>query len=69
MRGDYYHDFNEADALLGNKWGWTPEQVAAYRTNYDYTWHHHENLRTMQLVPKALNSLPHVGGGSAARAM
>ena len=46
-------DFGKADALV-------PKEAADYRNN---TWHHHENMRTMQEVPKKIQSrFTHFGG-------
>ncbi|HYO55634.1 HNH endonuclease [Archangium sp.] len=32
----------------------------------DWTWHHHEDGMTMQLVPRKINKVPHQGGSSLA---
>jgi len=37
-------------------------------TPEDYTWHHVEDGRTMELVPTDLNRFPHTGGAAAIRA-
>ncbi|MGE0789729.1 MAG: RHS repeat-associated core domain-containing protein [Sandaracinaceae bacterium] len=69
---DRGRDFRAADRLLASDRGWyrdngTPDRAraAAYRDEHGLTWHHHEDGRTMQLVPQDLhNNVPHQGGVS-----
>jgi hypothetical protein len=74
MRGDHYYDFKDADAALAKSRGWMKDgvpdraRVAKYRKTEKLTWHHHQDGRTMQLVPRALNSgVSHVGGASTVK--
>ncbi len=54
MKGDYYHDFKVANSA-----------VKLDRTPRGYTWHHHQDCTTMQLLPADLhNAVPHTGGVS-----
>ncbi|MEL7497429.1 MAG: HNH endonuclease [Planctomycetota bacterium] len=65
MRGDHYHDFNNADAAMRDKLG-DPD----WQRPDDMTWHHKEDGVTMQLVPKSVHgtgggaTTPHLGGAS-----
>jgi hypothetical protein len=53
MIGDYKEDFNAANNLAG------------YESTPDgYIWHHHQDRKTMILVPKDINKFPHTGGVS-----
>lgn len=36
----------------------------AYRKANGLTWHHNEDLKTMELIPKDLNAMQHAGGAS-----
>ncbi len=65
MHGNRTSDFTHADKAMREKLGdpnWTRPS--------DYTWHHHENGTTMQLVPKNIHATgggattPHMGGAS-----
>jgi hypothetical protein len=65
MRGNRTSDFTNADKAMREKLGdpnWTRPS--------DYTWHHHENGTTMQLIPKNIHATgggattPHLGGAS-----
>jgi hypothetical protein len=52
MKGNRTTDFKEAN-----------KQAGYDKTPDGYTWHHHEDMKTMELVPKDLhNSTPHSGG-------
>ncbi len=54
MKGDHYHDYKNANAAAG--YDETPD---------DYIWHHHQDCKTMQLVPEDLHgAVPHTGGVS-----
>lgn len=57
MTGNDYTDFKSADDAmrkLDPDWEKPP----------GWTWHHHEDGVTMQLVPTKINSVPHTGGAS-----
>ena len=42
--------------------------ISRMRKQFGLTWHEHQNMKTMQLLPKELHgSLPHSGGISALR--
>ena len=43
LNGEYDHDFNEANKAAGYK-----------ETPDGYTWHHHEDGKTMELVPQKI---------------
>ena len=50
-------DYKRANELVGKGGEWGSDPPAGYR------WHHHQNGRTMQLVPKAIHELfTHAGG-------
>jgi hypothetical protein len=54
--GNYTTDFAEANGLAGDR---LPKNMD------DYTWHHHEDRKTMQLVPWDLHdAIRHAGGVS-----
>lgn len=60
MKGDHYHDFKAANKEIGLSGPKAPE---------GYTWHHHQNGTTMQLVPQGIHNVaeggfPHAGGVS-----
>ncbi len=64
-------DVSAADDAYAIVRGWlkrdgTPDRgrVVKLREDDGLTWHHHEDRRTMQLVPTALNKIPHQGGFS-----
>jgi hypothetical protein len=59
MTGDYPKDFAAAN------------QAAGYVSTPDgYTWHHHQDRITMQLVPRDLHGdIRHTGGGEQIREM
>ena len=62
-------DFTRADAVLQRAWH-LPNVTAArrWRREHAYTWHHHEDARTLLLVPRAVHGgVPHGGGASRAR--
>ena len=56
LRGDHYHDFIAANKKIGVD-GKTPEA--------GYTWHHHEDGKTMQLVPTSVHNVRSGGFGHA----
>jgi DNase/tRNase domain of colicin-like bacteriocin len=73
MKGNHDTDFKNADKLFAKKIGWfkkdgvTPDgkRVEQLRDTQNLTWHHHEDMTTMQLVPADLNNkVPHTGGAS-----
>lgn len=72
MVGDYKIDFDNADKLFAKQKKWfkpdgTPDasRVKMLRETDKLTWHHHEDMTTMQLVPKDINNeVAHTGGAS-----
>jgi hypothetical protein len=55
--GDRYQDFKLANAEAGFD-----------KTPAGYTWHHHQDGHTMQLVETRVhNAIPHTGGSSNAK--
>jgi A nuclease of the HNH/ENDO VII superfamily with conserved WHH/Pretoxin HINT domain len=55
--GDHYKDFKAANRAAG--YGDTPHPPQGY------TWHHHQDGRTMQLVPQDIHSaVKHTGGAA-----
>ncbi len=59
MKGTYEganNDFGIADSKAGI--------TKQYREDNNLTWHHHEDGKTMMLVPKDINGIPHTGGAS-----
>jgi A nuclease of the HNH/ENDO VII superfamily with conserved WHH len=67
MTGERYDDFVKANKAAG--FGNSHDAHLKFNNSEfaDYTWHHHEDTKTMQLVPKRLNNkalggLPHTGG-------
>ena len=65
MRGDRTKDSDNADKAMREKLG-DPH----WERPRDYTWHHHENGTTMQLIPKSIHATgegattPHMGGAA-----
>jgi hypothetical protein len=64
-------DFDEADKLYWkaneDKYN-SAADVARMRQREGLTWHHHQDQKTMQLIPTALlGNVPHSGGASLAR--
>lgn len=74
MLGDE-RDFAPADRVFAKRHGklkadGTPNQTWAekYRKDSELTWHHHQDGRTMLLVPAPLHGkIPHAGGASLIR--
>jgi hypothetical protein len=72
MKGNHSSDFRQSDKLFAEKLGWfkpngkaDTARVKDLRDTQNLTWHHHEDMRTMQLVPADLNNnVPHTGGAS-----
>jgi hypothetical protein len=61
MKGNYGSDFTEANRKAGIDPGYLEE--------HQLTWHHHEDLQTMQLVKKDLNNeFSHSGGAAIIKA-
>jgi hypothetical protein len=46
-----------------------PDASAAdrWRRAQGLTWHHNENMVTLQLIPTVINDIPHMGGASLLR--
>jgi hypothetical protein len=64
-------DFGAADALWAKQ---HPDQfksaadVERFRQGQELTWHHHQDGKTMQLIPTPLHgNIPHAGGASLSR--
>ncbi len=58
-------NFVKADIALAEKRGCTPEEVAKWRKENNYTWHECEDKKTMQKVPNEVHAnIPHDGGRS-----
>ncbi len=56
-------DFDAARSAMAEKLG-----VAKFKEPKGYTWHHHHDGTTMELIPSALhNNVPHTGGARLAR--
>ncbi len=64
-------NFEQADILTAKQWTadgrddreWTAEDVAQYRQDHGLTWHECNDMETMQLIPKAINTdFGHLGG-------
>jgi DNase/tRNase domain of colicin-like bacteriocin len=72
MKGNHKSDFSKADELFAQKQGWykpngkiDAQRVKTLRDTQKLTWHHHEDMTTMQLVPADLNNnISHTGGAS-----
>ncbi|WP_407887824.1 HNH endonuclease [Levilactobacillus sp. N40-8-2] len=63
MSMDRSDNFRQADQLLADKWGWTIQEVKEYREDNHLTWHERQDMKTIDLVPSAINgSLSHAGG-------
>lgn len=62
-------DFTRADDVLRAHLALPNRSAAsAWRRVHGYTWHHHEDARTLQLVPRLLHAnVAHAGGASLAR--
>ncbi|NPC84254.1 HNH endonuclease, partial [Pyxidicoccus fallax] len=60
MKGDHYQDFKAANMKAGFGDTATPPP--------GMTWHHHEDGKTMMLVPQKINNnVPHTGGASVVK--
>jgi A nuclease of the HNH/ENDO VII superfamily with conserved WHH len=67
MNGNWDSDFVKANEISGFGKHKDAHKLIENGKYKDYTWHHHEDGKTMQLVPKALNNiknggLRHTGG-------
>jgi A nuclease of the HNH/ENDO VII superfamily with conserved WHH len=67
MQGNWDTDFIKANQKAGFGNGINAHQFAEGGKYKNYTWHHHEDCKTMQLLPKNLNNsnmggLSHTGG-------
>ncbi|MCM3359019.1 HNH endonuclease [Psychrobacillus sp. MER TA 171] len=68
MTNDRKSNFSTADEELAKNWStpdkkWTAEDVADWREDNKYTWHELNDLETIQLVPRKINSVfGHLGG-------
>lgn len=56
-------NFDQADEKLAEQRGCTKEEVRQWRQDNGYTWHDHQDCKTMQKVPSDLHdNVPHTGG-------
>lgn len=64
-------NFDKADEQLASYWtkikyngkSWSVGEISTYRTQNQLTWHEMNNMKSMQLVPQAVNSTwGHLGG-------
>lgn len=64
-------NFPQADRKLAEQWSkqgkdgkeWSAGDVKQWRKDNNYTWHEHQDCKTMQLVPcEVHNNIPHDGG-------
>lgn len=63
MSEDRSDNFRQADQLLAEKRGWTIQEAKQYREDNHLTWHERQDMRTIDLIPSAINgSLAHQGG-------
>ena len=67
LTGKSSADIAAADTKAAEMFGMGVREFVEHRNAYDWTWHHHPDMHTMQLVPRAVNALPHIGGESLAR--
>ena len=49
-------NFEQADSILAEKLNVTVKAVKNFREKYGFSWHEHENMRTLQLVPTFLHN-------------
>ena len=73
MKYDDPGNFQQADILTAQNWSrnnrdnrqWTAADVAQYRKDHKLTWHECNDEKTMQMIPRVLNSdFGHLGGVS-----
>lgn len=67
-----WKNFAQADIKMAEEWSksgkdgktdWTAADVAQWRKDNNYTWHEHQDCKTLQLVPCEIhNNIPHEGG-------
>ncbi len=72
LTGNNYTDFSKANEAAGFGSGQYAHETFDGGKYKDYTWHHHEDGKTLQLVPKQLNNpaqqgLNHTGGAAIIR--
>jgi hypothetical protein len=72
LTGNNYTDFSKANEAAGFGSGQSAHEIFDGGKYKDYTWHHHEDGKTLQLVPKQLNNpaqqgLNHTGGAAIIR--
>ncbi|GIP20649.1 HNH endonuclease [Paenibacillus sp. J22TS3] len=61
-------NFDKADLALAQQKGCTPEEVAQWRKDNNYTWHECKDMRTMQKVPNEIHAnFSHSGGIAEAK--
>ena len=58
-------NFEKADRKLAEQRGCSPDEIAKWRAENNYTYHERQDCRTMQKVPNEIHgNLPHRGGVS-----
>jgi hypothetical protein len=73
--GDNARDFASADRSLARQEAWVKpdgapnaSEAARFRKENDLTWHHNQDQRTMEAVPRDVHeSAPHTGGAAISR--
>lgn len=62
---DRSKNFVQADKFLAGLKGWTKSEATEYRKANNLVWHEHEDMKTMELLPREIhNNMPHTGGVS-----
>lgn len=68
MSSDRYSNlgnFRQADIALAKLRGCSPEEIQKWREENGYTWHERNDMKTMDLIPREINStFGHLGGVS-----
>ncbi|MDO4709773.1 MAG: HNH endonuclease [Pseudomonadota bacterium] len=74
MTTDRYKNYAKAAEKLAEKWSvegkdgktdWSPRDVENWRREHNYTWHEHQDCKTVQLVPREVHcNTRHRGGVS-----
>jgi hypothetical protein len=67
----YFIDKGLISVALQNDLVAAGKAIAKVRSRLNLTWHHHEDLETLELVPSVLNNelIPHLGGTAIQRAI
>lgn len=74
MTTDRHKNYAKAAEGVAEKWSaeakdgktdWSPRDVENWRREHNYTWHEHQDCKTVQLVPREVHcNTPHRGGVS-----